>query len=114
MSKVTIGFICIIFAASYFTYSSYISSEKLKTVNSDMALSYLAHNQKWIEQTDQLRAINRGQFTVTSVIIGKVGADYISDGKVEDKGNSICYTARYQWNDQTRENPTLLDANKCY
>ncbi len=114
MSKITIGFICITFAGAYFTYSSYTSSEKQKTVDSDMALSYLAHNQKWIEQTDQLRAINRDQLTVTSVIIDKVGADYISDGKVEDKGNSICYTARYQWNEQTRENPTLLYANKCY
>ncbi|MDK9739330.1 hypothetical protein KI655_18705 [Vibrio sp. D404a] len=79
-----------------------------------MALSYLAHNEKWIEQGDQLDAVNRGQFTLTSVVVDKVGVDYISDGKVEDEGNSICYTARYRWNAQTRETPTLLDANKCY
>lgn len=79
-----------------------------------MALSYLAHNQKWIEQTNQLKAINRDQLTVTSIIIDKIGADYISEGKVEDRGNLICYTARYKWNEQTREDPILLDANKCY
>lgn len=45
------------------TYSNYAGREIQEMVDPYMALSYLAQNQKWIEQTDQIRARNRGQFT---------------------------------------------------
>ncbi|MDK9739320.1 hypothetical protein KI655_18655 [Vibrio sp. D404a] len=113
MNKTILVPILILLSGSFIAYQKFTDVLEEEELNSDMALSYLSDREGWLSQFEQLAAGSTNLLHLKSTVKLQVGELYISDGVVMNKKTGYCMEARYQWDEETRKQPTLLYAKEC-